>query len=598
MSPFDTVSSPKAALVCVGQEGEHNELAQQFLDRAVSALAHRDLELVGSPTQVAITPAEVMDCVRAGRHAGADCVIYLIGTWILADKVVDAIRSVNLPAAIWGIPEGISFSSVGANVVHGALEELGIQHTLFYGQPDDPQVVEELLAYAKACQAVEMLRHARLGLLGGRSISAYPTAADPNQIKEIFGAEVIHIDQLVLLERAKAIPEDRLQEEREAFSARYGGVDAPENRLEQSLRVYLALKDIRQDYLWGIPEGISFSSVGANVVHGALEELGIQHTLFYGQPDDPQVVEELLAYAKACQAVEMLRHARLGLLGGRSISAYPTAADPNQIKEIFGAEVIHIDQLVLLERAKAIPEDRLQEEREAFSARYGGVDAPENRLEQSLRVYLALKDIRQDYQLDFLAVKCLEEFIETYTSCCTAISLLNSEGIVTACQSDLNAALSMFLLHALSGRPTIFGDVNTVDCASGVARMINCGSMPVALAGKEPVRWIEQYEYMGAGRGVCPVFCCQEGPVTFGTFSRIKGSYRLLIAKGEAYEEPFDSYQDVRAWPQGFIRLLCNPRQFYQNLRSNHSVVGYGDLTRQLRYAAELLQIQTVELKS
>ena len=449
MSPFDTVSSPKAALVCVGQEGEHNELAQQFLDRAVSALAHRDLELVGSPTQVAITPAEVMDCVRAGRHAGADCVIYLIGTWILADKVVDAIRSVNLPAAIWGIPEGISFSSVGANVVHGALEELGIQHTLFYGQPDDPQVVEELLAYAKACQAVEMLRHARLGLLGGRSISAYPTAADPNQIKEIFGAEVIHIDQLVLLERAKAIPEDRLQDERESFSSRYGGVDAPEKRLEQSLRVYLALKDIRQDY-----------------------------------------------------------------------------------------------------------------------------------------------------QLDFLAVKCLEEFIETYTSCCTAISLLNSEGIVTACQSDLNAALSMFLLHALSGRPTIFGDVNTVDCVSGVARMINCGSMPVALAGKEPVRWIEQYEYMGAGRGVCPIFCCQEGPVTFGTFSRIKGSYRLLIAKGEAYEEPFDSYQDVRAWPQGFIRLLCDPRQFYQNLRSNHSVVGYGDLTRQLRYAAELLQIQTVELKS
>ena len=44
-----------------------------------------------------------------------------------------------------------------------------------------------------------------------RTICAYPTT-DPNQIKALFGTEVEHIDQLVLLEKAKQVPDARAEE--------------------------------------------------------------------------------------------------------------------------------------------------------------------------------------------------------------------------------------------------------------------------------------------------------------------------------------------------------------------------------------------------
>lgn len=438
---------PRAGLLCIGQEGEHNELALEFLRQAVPMLEHQGMDVIGSPDKVLMDYSQIVGAAKTAKDQGADFLLFLIGTWILADKVVDTIREVCLPVALWGIPEATSFSSVGANVLHGTFEELDIRHSLFYGFSNDEDLQRDLAAFAKAAKSFRRLRGSRLGMLGGRSISAYPTSGDPNQIKQVFGVEVQHIDQMLLLERAR--------------DAARGEVAAAQ---------------------------------------------------------------------------------------------------------------------------------------ELFSKRYSKVSANDETLDKSLRVYVALKHIYNEYGLDFLAVKCLEEFIDGYTSCCVAVALLNDEGIVTTCQADLNGALSMFIMEELSGEPAIFGDVNMVDKQSSVVRMINCGSMPTRLAGAEAVEWVEQYAYMGKGRGVCPVFCCKQGPVTFGTFSRIRGEYVLLIAGGNAFEEPRAVYTQVRNWPQGFITLDADPMGFYHNLRSNHSVAGYGDCKKELRYISHLLDIPVTEV--
>ncbi|MDI6870653.1 MAG: hypothetical protein QME79_04695 [Bacillota bacterium] len=348
--------------------------------------------------------------------------------------------------------------------------------------------------------------------------------------------------------------------------------------------------------IWGIPEPASFSSVGANVLHGSLDELGMKHKLVYGTPGDPETLDEVQIFARAAMAVKILDGSRFGLIGGRSIGMYPATADPLQVKRVFGIEIEHLDQLRLVDAARGTPDEEARPLYEEIKRTFGKISVPDEVMVRSIKVYLALKRLVEEYEFDFIGVKCLEEVINTYTSCCLAIALINDDGIVTACQSDINAAIAMKVLNILTGQPAIFADVNMVDKAARVARLINCGTMPTSLArSRKDVDWGYQYEYMGRARGACPTFCCKPGVVTFGAFSRIKGEYVMQIAGGEAFEEPKQVFAEVRdIWPQAFIRLDCDPGDFYHNLRSNHMVVGYGDVRQELVDFCELVGVRPI----
>ena len=424
-----SIENVKIGLVCLGLEGEHNELAERFRASAVERLTGRNVTVINAEDGYTLTGSQVIEQTERCRQSGADAIVYLVGTWILANHVVDAVRELPLPIAIWGVPEPISFSSVGANVTHGILGEMGIDHRLIYGFPEDERTIDQLIAFLKAAAVKRELSHLRLGLIGGRAISAYPTSADPNQVKKVFGIEIEHIDQLVLLEKARAVP--------------------------------VEVVDVK---------------------------------------------------------IEEMRH------------------------------------------------------------RYASVDVPVDMLRRAVSVYFALKELASQEDLDMVTVKCIGEFMDNYSSCCVALSMLNDEGFVSGCQCNINAMISSYILSKLSGQPCFFGDVNCVDVDGSSMRLINCGGVPGRLAKDyKDIRIVPQYEYMGAGRGACTFFCMKPGKVTVGTLGRDRGEYVMNIATGTAYTQPEDELEKVRSWAQGFVKLDCDPMEFYNAIRCNHSVVAYGD---------------------
>lgn len=439
-----SVENIKIGLICIGLEGERNDLAETFRADAVKSLDECGIKVLNKEDSYTLTGEEVLHQTRKCEAAEADALVYLIGTWCLASHVIDAVRGIKLPFAIWGIPEPASFSSVGANVVHGTLAEMNIPHKLVYGFPNDVSMRKELCDFLKAAALKKELAQLRLGMIGGRAISAYPTSADPNQIKNLFGIEIEHIDQLVLLEKAKEIP-------------------------------------------------IEFC------------------------------------------------------------------------------------------------DDKILEMRQ----RYGSVDVPEDMLRRAVSVYFALKEIMKEQNLNLLSVKCIGEFMDRYSSCCIALSMLNDEGYVCNCQCSINALISSYILSRLSGEPCFFGDVNVVLKEQKSMRLICCGGLPGKLAADDKeIRIVPQYEYMGAGRGACTFFCMKDGPVTVGTLGRDNGEYVMNIATGTAYRESDEELLKVRSWAQGFVKLDCDPMEFYRNLRCNHSVVGYGNHKAQLLELCSLYNIR------
>lgn len=426
--------SVKIGLICVGLEGERNDLAKRFLEKGRANLIKSGVTVVNPEAVCTLSKEEVEKQTKECIAEGADALVYEIGTWILADHVVDAVRNLKVPYGIWGIPEPASFSSVGANVLHGALGEMGMDHRLFYGMPDNERVLGEIFDFARAAGVKRELEGCRLGMIGGRTISAYPTAADPSQIKEIFGVEVEHIDQLVVLEKARKVP------------------------IEKSME--------------------------------------------------------------------------------------------------------------LVEKVKS---------------RYGKVDVEDRVLIRSVNIYCALKEVAEEYGLQMLTIKCIGEFMDHYNSCCLALSMLNDEGFTAGCQCNLNALISSYILTRLSGQPVFFGDINVVLEENSTVRLINCGSIPGKLAGGDRrIELVTQYEYMGDGSGACTLFCCKPGEVTFGTLGRVNGEYEMNIATGTAYEEPISVLKKVRRWAQGFVHLDGDPMTFYENIRCNHSVMCYGRVEKAL----------------
>lgn len=354
-----------------------------------------------------------------------------------------------------------------------------------------------------------------------------------------------------------------------------------------------AVQEIKRPFaIWGIPEPVSFSSVGTNVVHGTLGELGIDHKLIYGFPEDEDVIEELYSFLKAAAIKKELTHLKLGVIGGKAISAYPTSADISQIKKIFGIEIEHIDQLILLKKGEKISKELCGEMIKKIKLRYGSVNVPEDMLYRSVSVYFALREIIKEQKLDMVSVKCLGEFVDHYVCCCLALSMLADEGYVCNCQCNINALISSYIMQKLSGEPCFFGDVSTVLKESGTMRLICCGGLPGKLAENDKqIQIVPQYEYMGRGRGACTFFCMKPGTVTVGTLGRNNGKYVMNIALGTAYKEAEEELLKVRSWAQGFVKLEGDPMQFYQNLRCNHSVVAYGNHKKVLLELCKLYHI-------
>ncbi len=362
-------------------------------------------------------------------------------------------------------------------------------------------------------------------------------------------------------------------------------------------QIVTTVREIHSPFiLWALPDPKTFSLTGAGVVHGSLDEMGIKHKLIYGSPENPEVINKIAEYSKAAMVVRHLSKSRFGMFGGRTGGMYTAMADMAQVKNLFGVEYDQVDQHRLIIEAQNVPDEKAQEMLDRVKSEFGRIEPPNDVMIKSAKLYLALKKIISEDDYNFVGIKCMPEVADNYVSCCLAVSLINDDGIVTSCECDVNAALTMQILKLLTGGPVLFADVNHVDMKEKVLRLVNCGSMPTGLAkSRNDVDLGMQYEYLSKTGGATTTFCCKPGRVTLARLARIKGQYVMQIATGEAVERPKEEFKEARIkWPHAFIRLDGNPEEFLQNCRSNHHHMGYGDIKGELLAVCNILNIRPI----
>jgi L-fucose isomerase-like protein len=72
-------------------------------------------------------------------------------------------------------------------------------------------------------------------------------------------------------------------------------------------------------------------------------------------------------------------------------------------------------------------------------------------LEDAVRVYLALKEVVAEHELDALTVRCFDLVLELETTGCFALAQLTDEAIIAGCEGDLVSTVGLLWAHELLG---------------------------------------------------------------------------------------------------------------------------------------------------
>lgn len=351
---------------------------------------------------------------------------------------------------------------------------------------------------------------------------------------------------------------------------------------------------------------------GILAAHGAMAQIGLKTVKMWGNPgEEPELQKMLSSYCRACGVIERLKGSVFGLIGGRSIGMNTGVPNTQEWIERFGIDVEHIDQLMVVDRARTLVEEEVDTAYHWMSSRMGRVNtsgkaAPEHVKEQ-IRHYLAIRSIVRDFGLDFASIKCHYELSEYHVTGCVSAMFLNDpydwdgpkDPTVLACESDADGALTMQILKLISGYPTLLFDLRSYDTRNKLYVCCNCGAQPSWYAARSDVPeenlqlvHLEPVISKYGGGGAHFSYVCGAGEITLARLTRVNGHYRMFVSLAEFVDVPREKMTETTAaWPHGYVRMNIEPDDLIDRYNTNHAHVVPGDHRRALEYYCNFMGI-------
>ncbi len=340
------------------------------------------------------------------------------------------------------------------------------------------------------------------------------------------------------------------------------------------------------------PQNGSYPGLGGMLACvDSIRQTGMHCEKMWQNPDTEEARGKLKAFISAAHASAEMNGSVYGLIGGRSIGMSCGVVHPDRWMQLFGIDVEHIDESEILRLAlecdpKEVAEGTAWIRANVARVAYDGGKLTPDSLENQVRAYLAVQHLIWKHGLSFLSAKCHYDMSEYHYALCLAAALCNDpydwngpkKPCVFACEADNDGALSMQLLHLLTGKPALFMDFRDYRQQDGLFAFCNCGSCATWYARRSD-RASENLatvtldpliaKYNGTG---CHVrYLAQSGELTFARFIKVMDAYRLQVFTG-SFEQVPESYMNETCarWPHGFARVNADPYTLIERYESNH----------------------------
>ena len=338
---------------------------------------------------------------------------------------------------------------------------------------------------------------------------------------------------------------------------------------------------------WGTPGMETGSLCGSQQLVEVLTELALPRALVLGDVYDSDAHQAVLAFARGAAAAQRLGQARFGMLGHRTVGMTEVTFHEYDLFEQFGAVVYYqgVERLMAaMDETDPAAADALWRREKARCGTCRVDDASGLR---AMQCYLALRGWVERDRLAGVAVGCYPDLMGIV---CLACGLLAEEGIVTACEGDMNSVVLTAAMHLMSGGPIHNTDLLFADPTDDTCTMSHCGNSAISLARSardvslEPVRLMDQ--------GVVASYTGAPGRVTIANLCGRKGTYRLTHYTGQAV--PTDmTFPGIPVK----VKLEVTVEQFLRDTAAfgtgHHWMVAYGDLSEPLQTFARLTRLKT-----
>jgi L-fucose/D-arabinose isomerase len=356
--------------------------------------------------------------------------------------------------------------------------------------------------------------------------------------------------------------------------------------------------------------------VGMLAAGGGFDQIGRKHTRTWGDPGDPAVIDKLSGLATAAAVTQGLRGATFGRIGGRPMGMYTTVANTDQWMDKFGIDIEDIDQYELVRRGSAVDPAitkaaRLWLEKHTAGVHYDGAKLTPDLLERQIGVYYAVRELAEEWKLDFCGIKGQPEMTNNWCTMDIAEAFLNDpydwdgpkQTLVCSTESDMDAALTMQILKGLSRTPVLFADVRHYEAEFDVWDLCNSGQHATWFAARSDdpavnlskVNLYPEILYFPAG-GASVQHIAAAGEMTFARLTRKSGRYRMHLLHGEfrEFDEPTTdrlARQSTFEWPHAFARFDATAEEFLTRFSANHIHAVPGDYTAELTVVCDYLDI-------
>ena len=360
----------------------------------------------------------------------------------------------------------------------------------------------------------------------------------------------------------------------------------------------------------------SFSQLGFLAAVGAVEQIGLSFKRIPYDGSSPEAVKELINWVLAADCIQKLSGQVYGNIGGRSLGISTGTADLAQWEKEFGIDIEHIDQLELVNRANNIPEKQIQLYIDYIHKHYGAIKMDTSKrfdtthLRKMVASYLAMKQILNDYELDFGGIKCQTELSNGYCLQCMTIQILNdpydAEGpkkpFACSCEADADGALSMQILQLLSGgEPTALQDIYNV--TEGEMVLANCGAMASYFAAlsdnsEENLAQVHLVPHgFGTAGGAGTQFVTAPDEFTYMRLTRKAGKYQMIAFKGDTIYKEREILQNYPTYrPTSFVHHNIEVTEFMKIFSCNHLHCVKGDYLAALEEFCRMKNITCIIL--
>ena len=319
---------------------------------------------------------------------------------------------------------------------------------------------------------------------------------------------------------------------------RTGGTEGIFKRLLPDLQKKSQLEGIcnpRPIYL--LTSGKSNSLAASMEILSYLNQQGMKGEIIHGPAE--YIRSRIGILAKVSKARESLIGCRLGVIGRPSDWLISSNADYNILKEKLGLVMVDIPMDELLNACK----------------------------ESS--IYDALKTIIRKHALQGFTLRCFDLLTALKDTGCLALAKLNAEGIVSGCEGDVPALVTMMIAQSLTGLSGFQANPSSINVETGEMLFAHCTI---------PLNMVERYEldtHFESGIGTAVRGFMAKGDVTV---VKVSGDLsRSFIAEGTLLRN--ESKPDLCRTQQ--VIRLSDPTQaayFLTNPIGNHHIVLPGHL--------------------